>query len=267
MHQRQPNIVKSQCNTWLTAWICRVCLSTHILAHLCSIKLLCIWSETAETYQQLFCIYPSMSNFSNDICTLHIYLSTEVNMNINLRLNIGNLIHCSNHNSCSSHVSLYWIQDYRLQALWESTAEGGGRGSVGTEGGTAVYSLAEVGLYVCACVTQITSRATYFSLMHTPCWLELHLCLAHCIYLGEEVEAAQAADDAVYLREPSALTAGLQEKDSFKTLVCHKTAHPSTMTGLAHWNRARPLFRRDFDGTVRKKINKCINRIQEIFAG
>lgn len=38
----------------------------------------------------------------------------------------------------------------------------------------------------------------------------VHLCLVHCIYLGEEVEAAQAADDAVDIREPSAFTAGLR---------------------------------------------------------
>ena len=35
------------------------------------------------------------------------------------------------------------------------------------------------------------------------------LCLSQCIYLGEEVEAAQAADDAVDLREPPAFTTGL----------------------------------------------------------
>lgn len=45
-----------------------------------------------------------------------------------------------------------------------------------------------------------------------------------------------------------------QEKDSFKTLECHKTAHPSTTTGLDQRSRAKPLFRTDFEGTVRKKM-------------
>ena len=42
---------------------------------------------------------------------------------------------------------------------------------------------------------------------YSPCVnvLKFH----HYIYLGEEVEAAQAADDAVDLREPSAFTTGL----------------------------------------------------------
>lgn len=49
----------------------------------------------------------------------------------------------------------------------------------------------------------------------------VHLCLVHYIYLGEEVEAAQAADDAVDLREPSAFTTGLWTASKKETALKH----------------------------------------------
>lgn len=43
--------------------------------------------------------------------------------------------------------------------------------------------------------------------------VHLCLCLVRYSYLGEEVETAQAADDAVDLGKPSAFTAGLWESE------------------------------------------------------
>lgn len=65
-------------------------------------------------------------------------------MHINLRLNTGNLYHCSNHISCSSHVSLYWSQDYK--ALWEVDRKEGGWGSAGIKGGATLYFFNEATL-------------------------------------------------------------------------------------------------------------------------
>lgn len=63
------------------------------------------------------------------------------------------------------------------------------------------------------------------------------------IYLWEEVEAAQAADDAVDLGEPPAFAAGLQTAWNIRTrtLMCHKTAHLTTIMGLEQWSRAKPF--------------------------
>lgn len=35
--------------------------------------------------------------------------------------------------------------------------------------------------------------------------------------------------------------------------MCHKTAHPSTTTGLDQWSRAKLLLHRDIDSTFRIK--------------
>lgn len=93
--------------------------------------------------------------------------------------------------------------------------------------------------------------------MHLLYFVHLCLCLVHCIYLGEEVKTTQAADNAVDLREPSAFTTGLwttskKKTDSFKTLVCDKTAHPTATTGLEQQSKATPLFHKDFKGIFMK---------------
>lgn len=75
----------------------------------------------------------------------------------------------------------------------------------------SVLFLVGVGLYVCVCVTH-TIPSNVISLDPSNRFVHfilLCLYLSHYIYLGEEVEAAQAADDAVDLREPSAFTTGL----------------------------------------------------------
>ena len=53
------------------------------------------------------CLYPYRPKFSNGACTAHrTDLRTQADMHINLRPNTGNLFHCGNHISCSSHVSV-----------------------------------------------------------------------------------------------------------------------------------------------------------------
>lgn len=100
---------------------------------------------------------------------------------------------------------------------------------MGTEGGTAVYPFSGGGVVctVCVCVTQgILCNVIYKTCVNVNF---AHLCLVHCIYLGEEVEAAQAADDAVDLREPSAFAAGLRTASKKKT-------------GSKHWRVTRLLI-------------------------
>ena len=138
-------------------------------------------------------------------------------MLINLKPSMGNLFHCSNHISCSSRVSilepgLRGSVGYRPDGGWVGLC--GHRGwysSVLVQWGWGcMYSMR-------LCNTRNSVRCNL--ICHKTCIHVnfLHLFLVHCIYLGEEVKAAQAADDAVDLRKPSAFTAGLRTARKKKT--------------------------------------------------
>lgn len=92
------------------------------------------------------------------------------------------------------------------------------------------------------------------------------MCVAHYIYLGEEIEAAQAADNAVDLGEPSAFTTGLWRKRQIQNTGVSQDCSSKYNHRIRPVEQSKAFFAETLKlHSGGKKIHNFSNQIQEIW--